>query len=197
MPSARGFTLLEVIIALALATALTAAVYSATRSMTNTARRQKEAGKQDRRWNRFLEILRADLRGWVSVTAKSGQPGRPSGPGREPNKSKSEIKQAGVLIAFMSTRDALAEPAVSDRAFLRRSTLQITYRLKKSRNGFEVIREERHHGDRIVSLRILEVPQSPVFEFRYGDKWKATQKKDQRPLAVRLKTKHGSCCILL
>ncbi|MBI3828874.1 MAG: type II secretion system protein, partial [Planctomycetes bacterium] len=63
--NARAFTLIEMVIAIALATAMIVAVNSTTQAMSATARRQQVAARAEARFDRFLEIIRRDLQGIV------------------------------------------------------------------------------------------------------------------------------------
>lgn len=63
----RGFTLIEVVIAVAIASSLVAAVYTALASTSRTAERQMRHARRDARRIRAIEILRADFRGRVEL----------------------------------------------------------------------------------------------------------------------------------
>ena len=70
MKSRAGFTLVEVVIAMAIASSLVAAVYAALVSSTRTAERQKKDSLKGSRRMRTIEVLRADFRGRVDLKVK-------------------------------------------------------------------------------------------------------------------------------
>ena len=67
-----GFTLIEVVIAVAISASLVGAVYAALVSTTRTAHRQERDAGEDARRMRVIEILRADFRGRQELKVEGG-----------------------------------------------------------------------------------------------------------------------------
>lgn len=61
-----GFTMIELVVATAIAALLVTGIYSATQSSTAAARRQMKFAREEAKTARAIEIMRRDLRGWNS-----------------------------------------------------------------------------------------------------------------------------------
>ncbi len=71
----RGFTLVEVMVAVAVAALLLTGVAGASQASLQAARRQKEIGRREVSLERALEILQADWRGRVKLKKLDPVPG--------------------------------------------------------------------------------------------------------------------------
>ena len=63
MRSAKAFTLIEVVMAMAIALIIVTVIYTTTQAMATTAKRQGEMSEKDAQTAKFLGILRRDVRG--------------------------------------------------------------------------------------------------------------------------------------
>ena len=187
----RGFTLIELILAVAITVLLVACVYSATQAMSNTARRQIELGAKQTRRDRFEEIVRRDLRGWMQpkptdanatpATPAPPTPTQPTAPASAPTPDNP------ILLQFFTTADALtsALPSASASAPISRST-SMQYVVHKSSDGFEIARIELTStnlaASEIVLYRSVDEPKVEVFD---GKAWFTEWKRSDRPKAVR------------
>src|SRR5260221_10573783 len=111
--SPRGFTLIEIIIALGITVVLIFTVGATARALTASVERQKAMAQADERWSRCVEIFTRDVRGWLPQSGGTGntnsQPatgsGAAAGTGSAANASSG---QDGVLIQIPTTADALS-----------------------------------------------------------------------------------------
>ena len=182
---ASGFTMIEVIVAVALASLIVGSVYTATVSMTGTARRQREAAREGARWERFVEILQRDLRGWNGANEAMREPEMPPlGPGER------------VLLSLATTTDGLrGEVADGAMSVQPRSLAQVRYVLRSSAAGFEVVRQECRFGSPCLAFVVLGIRQEPKIEFLRGGRWTERQPEKERPETVRVTVGPNSQCV--
>lgn len=175
-----GFTVIEMVIAIALAVSMIVSVYSATQAMSDTARRQKELSAQNMRREKFIEILRRDLRGWI---VQSQPPAAtPTTPSAKAGGSDSD--QA--LLKFNTTADALSGSLRGDAAPSARAIANLQYVQRKSASGFEIVRIESTPDGKTAELRLAQFTEAPKVEFFDGTKWTDQWTAKQRPPLLRL-----------
>jgi type II secretory pathway pseudopilin PulG len=175
---ASGFTVIEIVIAIALSVSMIVSIYSATQAMSNTAIRQKELSAQDMRRERFVEILRHDLRGWAVQNQPSAA--TPTTPATSPGADSDQP-----LLKFNTTADALSG-SMQGAVSCPRAIANLQYVLRKSPSGFELIRMESSPSGSSSELRLIQSAEAPKVEFYYGSKWSSQWTGKQRPPILRL-----------
>ena len=127
MRSAKAFTLIEVVMAMAIALIIVTVIYTTTQAMATTAKRQGEMSEKDAQTAKFLEILRRDVRGRVVKSAKQGATAV------DVEKSPDQTQDTA-LLEITSTADSLS-------AFpMKRESKNIKYVVMPSTKGFAVQR---------------------------------------------------------
>lgn len=170
---ARAFTLIEVIIAIALSTAMVVAVYSATRSMTGVARRQQESARKERRLARALDILRRDLRGWL-----------PSGTKDLPT-PKEPLGQDEPALHFRTTANGMGIQT-ADSSASGSATALIRYAQGKDSKGFVLLRTESASNAPVFTVDLFRSAEPILLEFFDGTDWKNEWRSAERPSGVRV-----------
>lgn len=165
----RAFTLIEMVIALALAVVMVVAVQSATVSLAGVAGRQKALAAGEARWLRFEELLRRDLRGW-----KSGKAGAENSSG----------KDDGLLFEVETTADALTDwNGVEGEA---RRTSKVRYVVRMAAGQFVLARSEGEKNPE-AEVPLVQSPDRPKVEFLQPDgRWGTRVAGSTRPRAVKL-----------
>ncbi len=171
-----GFTLIEMILAVAITVLLATCVYSATQAMSGTARRQGDITSKQTRRDRFEEIIRHDLRGWLPLKSTSG-----STASTQPALA-SDDKQS--LLKFVSTADALSNFQTAAFPTPRRAT-NIEYLLRKMDHTFEIDRIEATPLNPAVQMVLYQSTDEPKVEAFDGTKWLPQWTRNDRPAAVR------------
>jgi prepilin-type N-terminal cleavage/methylation domain-containing protein len=166
----RGFTMIEVVVAVAIAAVLVIAIQMAVSSMTHTANVQKDAALRANQRQRFIEILRRDLRGWVEKS-KDALPANPSS------------ADNNVLFAFTTTSDPLI--AGADATGIQRTT-DVEYLTEKGAFGIELLRKESHLQGTTAVLPMLRISEAVTLEYYDGQKWTSQWQRKERPVLVRL-----------
>lgn len=167
--SPRAFTLIEMVIALALAVVMVVAVQSATVSMAGVAGRQKALATDEARWLRFEDLLRRDLRGW-----KSGKAGAEGQTGKDEN----------LLFEVETTADALT-PWDGGKGEACR-TSKVRYVVRASAGQFVLVRAEGTN-EQEAGVPLAQSPDRPKVEFLQLDgNWGTRMTGSSRPKAVRL-----------
>ncbi len=156
--NARGFTLVEMVVAVAVSTTLVAGVYSALVSTTNTADRQQESAVVEAGRTRAIELLRGDLRGRAKLKVETV----PARGGAEP----------GTLMVFATTSDSLGGDV------LKRSVGELRY--TASSEGLK-----RREGDGVQAAEITLAREPVVLEFWSEGLWRKSPKGEV--LAIRAK----------
>jgi hypothetical protein len=167
--------MIEMVIALAIGSGIVVAVYSTTQALSGVARRQEAASSEDARWQRFVEVLRRDVRGWVTTkeTASTRQAELPG--------------EDKVLLRFPTTADGLASEALAgEKESPSRSVSTLQYLVRYSSRGFEITRLESNAGGATLELGLYRSAEAPKIEFLSGSQWVAAWTGRGRPDAVRL-----------
>lgn len=173
-----GFTVIEMVIAIAVAVSMIVAVYSATRSMSDTAKRQKEMALQNMRQQKFADILRHDLRGWV-VQTQSGAISAAA------ISTPSESEGSQSLLQFNTTADGLSSAVQAGSADPMRAITKLQYSLRKNGDAFQIVRIETG-ADGKGSELVLQSAQALKMEFFDGTKWVSQWSGRQRPTLIRI-----------
>lgn len=173
----RGFTLIEMVVAIALAAAMIAAVCSATQAMSATARRQQAASRDDARLNRFVEILRRDWRGivWKQGVVQDAHPMRED--------------EDTVILSFDTTTDALASNLNDQAVTVRRSSVK--YSVQQVQERFQIVRTESACPGASTALPLLILNARPKIEWWSEGKWSREHGGQDRPKAMRLTLDSG------
>jgi prepilin-type N-terminal cleavage/methylation domain-containing protein len=183
--SNKGFTMIELIVAIALAVAMVGVVYSATRSMADVARRQQVAAATQSRWNSVVELFRRDVRGWLQ--SKSGAPAAAGTP----------MADETVLLQLATTADSIAGDIVDGVSPNRqRATFGVEYRVRKVLGRFELVRAEPS-ASKDTEVFLLHLETQPKLEFFDGKSWVEKSNGNDRPRAVRLTCDGGSAVVKL
>jgi type II secretion system protein J len=169
-----GFTVIELILAIAITAILGTCVYTVTQSMTATARRQKESSSQDLRRDRCEEIVRRDVRGWIPT--KRGAAARPSKPA-----STADILSS---VEFDTSADSLMGTLSPSSITSSRST-HVQYEVRKVADGYELHRTESADPETQTSLLLYRSSSEIRIEFFDGSKWVSAFTANERPNAVR------------
>jgi len=163
-----GFTMIEIIIAMAVAIILLVSVHSTVQAMTITAKRIQETHVEQARKQRFLEIIRRDLQGWYEKS-ETAQPA-----------ANSSAEQVPPFLRFTTTTDGLAtgESSSSTRA------CEIQYTLRRSPNSTDVIRKE---SSNTAGAEVVVWTTQHVFnvEFEKKGEWIAEWSAKERPTCTR------------
>lgn len=173
-----GFTVIEMVIAIALAVSMIVSVYSATRAMSDTAQRQKDLSLQNLRRQRFADILRRDLRGWV-VQAQSGAMTAPA-----PAGAQTQSDETQSLLQFNTTTDSLASAIQTGSSDAMRGITNLQYALRKNGDNSEIVRIEV--GGNACELALLQSTHALKIEFFDGTKWASQWSGKQRPALIRV-----------
>ena len=173
----HGFTLIELILAVAITVLLATCVYSATQAMSGTARRQGAISSKQTRRDRFEEIIRRDLRGWLPLKSSSGSATASTQPAPAPDDKQS-------LLKFVSTADALSSFQTAAFPTPQRAT-NIEYLLRKTDNTFEIDRIEVTRLKPAVQMVLYQSAEEPKVESFDGTKWLSQWTRNDRPAAIR------------
>ncbi|MCZ7647469.1 MAG: prepilin-type N-terminal cleavage/methylation domain-containing protein [Planctomycetota bacterium] len=177
LPGARrGFTLIEVILAIALSVLIVFAVAKVTQSSLSTARTVKQASATDMRVATALNILKRDLQGWYQPKAA------PSDPASRP---PAWPESGELLLSFATLADSLAvDSGRESTSSVTRSIARVSYLVQPRGSGFDLVRREDASPDGIT---LLTAPGKPVLEFHDGTKWVKRWPRPDRPVALRLR----------
>lgn len=165
--------MIELVVAIALAIAMISAVYAATRSMADSARRQQSSSAREAHWDAVVEIIRRDLRGWMLT--KSGSTKTANLPSNET-----------ILFQLSTTADSVASGTVDGTGTARqRATLGVQYKVRKALDKFELVRVEAN-SSQDAELILLSSDSPPTLEVFNGTDWLQKTPGNNRPAAVRL-----------
>lgn len=167
-----GFTLIEVVIALAIGVFVVLASLGTVQSLNRAARTLETSGAEDEAWLRFASIFRRDVRGWV-----------PGEERREANRP-SEPDAARPFFACQTTADALSGSAQSGDQPAPRMT-SVRYSAKRVGDEFAILRQEEGKPANFTATLLL-TKSEPRIEFFDGQRWSAGHQGQQLPVAVRL-----------
>ena len=176
---ACGFTVLELIVALAIAIVLIAAVSSVTRALTDTARRQRELSATVLRREKCAELLRRDLRGWMvrdSVVVPAGSLN--SVPSHKPGEDPP-------VLQFDTLADGLSG-GFSTNGNVSRAVPNVRYFIRKNANGYDFVRIESGTDNQSLELLMFQSTEVPRVEFYVGKEWVKTWDFSKRPTGVRV-----------
>jgi prepilin-type N-terminal cleavage/methylation domain-containing protein len=179
-----GFTLIEVLVAFALAVSMLVAVYATTQAAAKTAERQKAGSREDAQWLRFEQVVRRDLRG--SLATGDAQAGGATA-------SASDGEQA--FLSFTTTADSAL--AGEDGNVTVRRAIQVRYVTRPGASGVDVVRVEDRPGLAALETPLLRVPAEPVIESFDGVRWSAGFRPSSRPAALRLTVGGRITCVRL
>jgi len=172
----RGFTMIEVVLAIAIGAALAVAVYSCTISSAAAARQQSARAKQDSDLQSLQRVLNDDLLGWM----KSAPPIRTN---VLPSPSE-------VLVSFTTTSD----PIGGGLNYGVQRVCQVTYLSRAVLDRHELVRMETTGKDtQEIVLRASRVPLR--MQFFDGKRWTQQWERAERPAAVRLRLSEGEIFI--
>jgi len=165
----RGFTMIEIIVAMAVAVILLVCVHSTVQAMSHTAKRIQEIHADQARLQRFLEILRRDLKGWYEKAE-----------GASPNTNAS-AENAIPFLRFTTTSDGLEPSGNANR--MRAGEIQ--YILRRTGSDTEVVRSQTssNAGMEVVVWRSRE---NFTVEFEKNKAWVAEWGSKERPDCVKL-----------
>jgi prepilin-type N-terminal cleavage/methylation domain-containing protein len=168
----HGFTVIELVLAIAITAILATCVYSATQSMSATARRQKDVSSQQSRRDRFEEIVRRDLRGWLP--SKSAQSTKPT--------ESSDVLSS---LQFNTSADSLSGTISASPTPMLRSTA-VQYIVHKVGDSYEFERLEMASGNAQFKVVLFRSTAEMVIEFFDGSKWLPGWTGNDRPKAIRI-----------
>jgi len=164
----RGFTMIEIIIAMAVAVILLVSIHSTVQAMSHTAKRIQETHAEQARLQRFLEILRRDLKGWYEKAE-----------GASPNANAS-VEDVTPFLRFNTTTDGL-EPS-SNASQMRASEIQ--YILRRIGSDTEVIRRETS-SNAGMEVVVWKTRENITVEFERNKTWVAEWGSKERPACMR------------
>jgi type II secretory pathway pseudopilin PulG len=169
-----GFTMIEVVIASAVAVILLAAVHSTVTAMSRSAKNIRKNSEQHAGMQRFLEILRRDLQGWC-VTENEATPNAAGTPaGETPLKA---------LLNFTTTADGLTQDIQSDR----HRASSVAYSVRASPEGTEVLRTEGNQAQ-AGEVVVWKDRRALTIEFLKDKKWVAEWTGKERPACLRVRS---------
>jgi prepilin-type N-terminal cleavage/methylation domain-containing protein len=175
-----GFTLIEVVIAMAIGVFVVLAVIGTVQSLSRAARTLEASGAEDDAWLRFSAIFRRDVRGWV--------PGEERREGTTP--ASESVKP---FFVFQTTADALFGSAQAGEQPAPRMAA-VRYSVKRDGEEFTIVRREDGKPNH-STVPILRTKSDPKIEFFDGQRWNAGSQGQQVPVAVKLTV--GSRSILV
>ena len=182
----RAFTMIEMVIAIAISTVMISAVYAATRSMSEAARRQQDIEHEAVKWNRFLEIFRRDLRGWLTKKTIQANP-----PANAPTGDQ-------LLLDFDSSTDSYGGEIQQGQAATQNRSTKLLYFARRHLGEFQLVRvEDQGPGISSLELVLYNSKTALVVEFYDGVAWTKQWMNKDRPMSVRLKTNEQSVLIKL
>lgn len=178
----RGFTLIEMVLALAIAAMLVAAVWTTTQSMAAVAARQHEAGTAEARLERFLSILRRDMQSRV-VSSNAAE--------------KQDVKGADTdLLAFDTLADSLAGyGAGKDGPSKLRRASSVKYTVHTGPGYYEIERVETGRGTSESRFALLRTNELPSIEFLEHGRWTGKPSAPMDTAAVRLRLNGQLICV--
>jgi prepilin-type N-terminal cleavage/methylation domain-containing protein len=172
MRRTNGFTLIEVVIAMAIGVFVVLAVIGTVQSLSRAARTLEESGAEDEAWLRFESIFRRDVRGWM-----------PGEERRDANRP-SEADASKPFLVCQTTSDALfGSVQAADQVAPRMATVR--YLLKRDGEEFTIVRQEENKLNSFT-VPILHAKTEPKIEFFDGQRWSAGHQGQQLPVAVKL-----------
>ncbi|MCZ7646122.1 MAG: prepilin-type N-terminal cleavage/methylation domain-containing protein [Planctomycetota bacterium] len=180
--ASHGFTLIEVILAIALSVLIVFAVARVTQSSLSTARTVKQASATDMRVATALNILKRDLQGWYQPQANPPDPA--SRPSAWPESGE-------LLLSFATLADSLAvDSGRESTSSVTRSIARVSYLVQPRGSGFDLVRrEDASPGD----ITLLTAPHKPTLEFYDGKNWVERWQRPNKPRALRLHLVSRTC----
>lgn len=175
-PPPHGFTMIELIIAIAITALMVVAIFSVTHSTSSLARRQKATAREQARHAAFIEIIRRDLRGWVSRKQSQSRPTRP------------HPLVGRLLVRFDTTTDGLAgEIAQAKQPVQSRAVSSLRYVLRRGPQGNVLSRIEDQMGSGVIETDLLRTESAIQLRFFNGHRWVNQWRSKEAPEAVRLR----------
>ncbi|GMV83851.1 MAG: hypothetical protein AMXMBFR7_50350 [Planctomycetota bacterium] len=173
-PLARGFTLVEVVIAIALTAMIVLAVTAVTRASAQTAQRVKTATADESKLAVALNLIRRDLAGWYE----------PPRSAQRANPAPHDPAAGEVLLSFETLADSLA-PSQGAQATPKRTSLRVEYLLCPRGDAYDLVRRERSSSG-TMDLTLVTSNEPIKLEIHDGTAWQAKWAPGVRPKAVRL-----------
>jgi type II secretory pathway component PulJ len=171
MKRSSGFTLIEVVIAMAIGILIVVAVIGTVQSLSRAAKRMEESGAIDEEWLRFAQIFRRDVRGWVQ------------GEERRAESRPADTNTTRPFFVCQTTADALAGGAeAGNRSPARMASVR--YAVKRTGEEFVIVRQEEG-GEGIFEVPVLHAQAEPKVEFFDGQRWNAGHQGQRLPVAVK------------
>lgn len=162
-----GFTMIEIVIAMAVAIILLAAVHSTVQAMTRSAQRIQDEHAEQARLQRFIEILRRDLQGWYEKSENAPP-------------AASAVDAEKPFLRFTTTADSLS-PSENEAA----RAGEIQYALRRSESRIEVVRKETNSGA-TTDVVVWDTQQIVTIDFQKNNVWVPDWSEKDRPKCVRL-----------
>jgi prepilin-type N-terminal cleavage/methylation domain-containing protein len=169
-----GFTMIEMVVAIAVASLLIVVITSTTHSMKDVADRQRQRSVTFKRNSAFVDTLKRDLRGWIHCDDEQKVSGQPA---------TMDIE----LFEFSTVADSLGGKKGNSQGPTR-ALQQLTYVVRPVDGHYSIIRIENAGGDEPFELSLLTVDAMPKVEFHDGKKWTAKWKAKSRPEYIKLDT---------
>jgi prepilin-type N-terminal cleavage/methylation domain-containing protein len=167
-----GFTLIEVVIALAIGVCIVLAVTGTVRSLSRAARTITETGVEDEAWLRFVAIFRRDIRGWMPREDRQ-ETGRRASPDAE-----------RPFLVCRTTADPLCAGMQSGEQPVPRM-VTVRYSVKREGEEYALVRQEEC-GLGSFSVPVLRTNSEPKIEFFDGQHWTSGGQARQHPVPVRI-----------
>jgi prepilin-type N-terminal cleavage/methylation domain-containing protein len=169
-----GFTMIEMVVAIAVASLLVVVITSTTHSMKDVADRQRQRSVTFKRNSAFVDTLKRDLRGWIHCDDEQKVSGQPA---------TMDIE----LFEFSTVADSL-RGTHSDFGGPARGIRQLKYVVRPVDGFYSIVRIECAGDEEPFELSLVSVDFVPKVEFYDGRKWTAKWKAESRPEIIRLDT---------
>lgn len=167
-----GFTLIEVVIAMAIGVCIVLVVIGTVQSLSRAARTLSTTGVEDEAWLRFVGVFRRDVRGWIP------------GEERQERSHRADSDSERPFFVCQTTADPLCAATRSGEQPVPRM-VTVRYSVKREGEEFAIVRQEACKSESF-SVPVLRTKAEPRIEFFDGQGWNASGVGAQRPVAVRL-----------
>ena len=175
----KGFTMLEVVIAIAITSIIVIAIASTTQAITFAANRQSKTSATVKRWDKIHEVLHADLKGWLPVKV-----------------SADALSDDVVLCSFASTADYHGINP-SQIIVTAGATIRIQYVQRQTSDGLTLFRLTKLDDDNLIELPLGKARSPIEIQFYDGVNWSEKQPSGERPACVLLKMDGRSILVRL
>jgi prepilin-type N-terminal cleavage/methylation domain-containing protein len=161
-----GFTLIEMVIAIALSAMMITIISSVTRSGAEAARKQQLTSNSRARRSAIEQLMRNDLSGWLVS---------PSASVALSQSTENELSR----VSFMTSNDAIGSSENVTRH------VYVSYVVRSSLGQYELDRIEKGRGNS-NTLSLLTSTQLISLELFDGTKWMTKWLRSDRPDALRI-----------